>query len=336
MHANQSLKKFHTFKIDVYAKKIVIVSNIRVLIKTWNMCKKKSSFILLGEGSNTLFSKNYNGIVAINKISGIKILENREYWLINAKGGVKWHNLVTYTLKLGIYGLENLAFIPGTVGAAPIQNIGAYGLEFKDICDYVEILSLTSCNITKIQSKYCMFEYRNSIFKNTHDHNYIILSVGIKLKKKWSPNVIHLRLQQTNNKNITALEIFNFIKKIRNKKFPNLKNVGHAGSFFKNPIIKKSHAKKLLCKYKNVPNYPENNENVKISAGWLIEKCQLKGYRIGGAKVHDKQALILVNEYNCTSQNILILAKIIQKKVYEKFNIFLEKEINIIGKNNIL
>ncbi|XBC40800.1 MAG: UDP-N-acetylmuramate dehydrogenase [Buchnera aphidicola (Nurudea yanoniella)] len=336
IHANQSLKKFHTFKINTYAKKIIIIKNIHTLIKTWNMCQKKHSFIFLGEGSNTLFSKYYNGIVAINKISGITISENDKNWLINAKGGVKWHDLVVHTLKLGIYGLENLAFIPGTVGAAPIQNIGAYGVEFKDVCEYVEIFSLINFNKIKIQAKHCMFKYRNSIFKKIYCYNYIILSVGIKLKKIWIPNTNHLLFQKSRNKRITALKIFNYIKKIRREKLPNLKKIGNAGSFFKNPIIKKKYIEKLFYKYKNIPYYPEKNNFVKLSAGWLIEKCKLKGYSVGGAQVYKKQALILINRHNSTARDILTLAEIIQKKVKEKFNIFLEKEINIIGKNNVL
>ncbi|XBC38230.1 MAG: UDP-N-acetylmuramate dehydrogenase [Buchnera aphidicola (Floraphis choui)] len=332
----QSLKRFHTFKINEYAKKIIIIRNINTLIKIWKTCKKKEiSFLILGEGSNTLFSKYYNGIVAINKIKGIKITETRKNWLIYAKGGVKWHNLVTHTLNVGIYGLENLAFIPGTVGAAPIQNIGAYGLEFKDICDYIEIFSLTYRNVIKIKNKYCMFKYRDSIFKNANYYNYIILAVGIKLPKKWIPNVSYLSLQNLDRNNLTAYTIFNHIKRIRNEKFPNLNIIGHAGSFFKNPIINKNCAKKLLFKYKNLPNYPESNNNIKISAGWLIEQCQLKGYSIGGAQVCQNQALVLINKYKATAKDVLTLANIVQNKVKQKFNIFLELEIKIIENNNI-
>ncbi|XBC42337.1 MAG: UDP-N-acetylmuramate dehydrogenase [Buchnera aphidicola (Meitanaphis elongallis)] len=334
IYKNQSLKKFHTFNIDVCAKKIVIIKNINALTKTWKICKKKIPFLFLGKGSNTLFYKNYNGIVAINEIKGIKVVETKKKWLIHVKGGVEWQYLITYMLKIGIYGLENLACIPGTTGAAAIQNIGAYGLEFKDVCDYVEVLSLTSTKTIKIKAKHCMFKYRNSIFKNANYYNYVILSVGIKLPKKWSPNVTHLSLKKINYKNITAHEIFNYIKHIRTTKLPNPKIIGNAGSFFKNPIINENHAKQLLSKYKNLPYYPELNGNVKISGGWLIEQCQLKGHSIGGAQVYENQALILINKYNATTQDVLELAKIIQTRIKNTFNIFLELEAKIIKSNN--
>ncbi|XBC44415.1 MAG: UDP-N-acetylmuramate dehydrogenase [Buchnera aphidicola (Schlechtendalia peitan)] len=326
---NQSLKKYHTLKINVFAKKIIKIENISALIKAWKIYKKMS-FLFLGEGSNTLFSKYYNGVIAINKIMGIKTTETKENWLIYVKGGVKWHDLVVYTIKRGIYGLENLAFIPGTVGAAPIHNIGAYGIEFKNICNYVEIFSLIYKNTIKIKASHCMFKYRSSIFKNAHYYNYIVLGIGIKLPKKWSPNISHLSLKKLNPKNLTAYKIFNYIKKIRNNKLPNLKMLGNAGSFFKNPIIETKKAMELLSQYKNLPNYPENNEYIKISAGWLIEQCQLKGYSCGGAQVYPKQALILVNKNQATAQDILMLSSIIQNKVKNKFGVSLELEVKII------
>lgn len=280
-----------------------------------------------------MFSENYNGTVAINKMTGIQITETKKHWLIYVKGGVNWHNLVTYMLEIGIYGLENLAFIPGTVGAAPINNIGAYGLEFKDICHYVEIFSLELLNKIKIKAQNCIFKYRNSIFKNTNYYNYIVLAVGIKLPKKWNPNILHLSLQSLNKKTTTAHEIFNYIKEIRKSRLPDPKVIGNAGSFFKNPIVNKKYAKKLLSKYKNLHYYPENDKNIKISARWLIEKCQLKEYSIGGAQVYKKQALILINKNQATGKDVLILADVIQERVKKKFNIILEPEIKII-KNN--
>ncbi|ANF16865.1 UDP-N-acetylenolpyruvoylglucosamine reductase [Buchnera aphidicola (Schlechtendalia chinensis)] len=328
-YQNNSLKRFHTFKINAYAKKIIIIKSINDLIKARKKYKK-IPILFLGEGSNTLFSKYYNGIVAINKIKSITITETESNWLIYVKGGVKWHDLVIYTIKMGIYGLENLAFIPGTVGAAPIQNIGAYGIEFKNVCNYVEIFSLIHNNIIKIKNKNCMFKYRSSIFKNANYYNYIVLGVEIKLSKKWIPNISHPQLKNLELKNLTAHKILNHIQIIRKNKIPNLKSVGHSGSFFKNPIVNTKTAMKLLSKYKNLPCYPEDNEHVKISAGWLIEECQLKGYKIGGAQIYKKQALILINKNNATIKDVLKLTQIVQDRVKKKFNIFLELEVTII------
>ncbi|XBC38767.1 MAG: UDP-N-acetylmuramate dehydrogenase [Buchnera aphidicola (Melaphis rhois)] len=330
IYKDYSLKKFHTFNINEYAKKIVIIRNINDLIQVWKKCNNKIPFLFLGKGSNTLFYKYYNGVVGINKIVGIKITENQKSWLIYAKGGVKWHDLVIYTLKLGIYGLENLAFIPGTVGAAPIQNIGAYGIEFKDICDYVEIFSLIYFRSIKIKVEHCMFKYRSSIFKNANYYKYIILAVGIKIKKAWKPNISYLTLKNIKYENLTAKIILDHIKHNRKKKLPDPIKIGNAGSFFKNPIISQKKAKILLLKYKNLPNYPEKNGNIKISAGWLIEQCRLKGYSVGGAQVYNKQALVLINKYKATTKDVLVLSDLIQNKVKKKFNIILEKEVKII------
>ncbi|AAO26785.1 UDP-N-acetylenolpyruvoylglucosamine reductase [Buchnera aphidicola str. Bp (Baizongia pistaciae)] len=328
-----SLKKFHTFKINVFAKKIIIVKTIKTLIKTWKKCNQENlPFLLLGKGSNVLFTKNYNGFVVVNRISGITIHEQKDYWLLHVKGGTKWNNLVKYTIQKKIYGLENLALIPGTVGAAPIQNIGAYGVEFKDVCQYVDVLYLNNSKIVRINSNNCLFGYRDSIFKKKHNPNSIILSVGIKLPKTWKPKISHLELQKLSFKNITSHQIFHYICKLRKKKLPNPKKIGNAGSFFKNPIIKKNKAHKIICEYKDLPFYPEPHGMIKLSAGWLIEKCKLKNFSVGNAKIYHKQALILINKNNlATSKNIIKLAKIIISKVKKKFDITLELEVQIIN-----
>lgn len=237
---NQSLKDLNTFAIDVKAKKIIFVRTIKDLIKISKICKiSHVPYIILGEGSNILFLENYAGVVIFNRIKGINITEKNNFWLIHIFSGEKWHDLVKFTLNLGIFGLENLALIPGCIGSAAIQNIGAYGLEFKDFCEYVDILCLRKYTTTRINKNACKFSYRNSIFKNQYNHEYAIISVGIKIAKTWHPIILSSFKKYIKPINITAYNIFNAICNIRKKKLPDPKKIGNAGSFFKNPIITK-------------------------------------------------------------------------------------------------
>ena len=329
--SNQSLKDLNTFAMDVTAKKIVFVKTIQSLINISKICKSfRLPYIILGEGSNILFLENYTGVVIINRIKGIKIIEKKNSWLLYVFSGEKWHDLVKLTLNLGIFGLENLALIPGCIGSAAIQNIGAYGLEFKDICQYVDVLSFKNNTTTRIHKKSCKFSYRNSIFKNRYNYEYAVIGVGIKLSKKWNPIVFSSFKHYIKPVNMTAYNIFDIICKIRTKKLPNPKKIGNAGSFFKNPIITKEKAQKLKNLYK-IPNYSEKNNLVKISGGCLIENYQFKHLQIGGASIHKTQKLILINKNNASPQDIIKLAKIIRTCILKKFNILLEPEIDFIG-----
>ncbi|QCI23618.1 UDP-N-acetylmuramate dehydrogenase [Buchnera aphidicola (Macrosiphoniella sanborni)] len=329
---NQSLKNLNTFAIDVKAKQIVFVKTINNLIKISKKCKLYNiPYIILGEASNILFLKNYIGVVIFNRIKGIQITEQKNSWLIHVFSGEKWHNLVKLTLNLGIFGLENLALIPGRIGSAAIQNIGAYGLEFKDICEYVEILSLKNYKTIKIQKKFCQFSYRNSIFKSKYNHKYAVIKVGIKISKNWKPIIFSSLNNYIKKKNITAYQIFNIICQIRKNKLPDPKKTGNAGSFFKNPIVTKKKSQQLLSLYKNIPNCPQKNGLVKISAGWLIENYQFHNIQIGDASIYQKQKLILINKKNATSQDIITLARIIHSCILKKFHISLEPEIDFIG-----
>ncbi|ADP65871.1 UDP-N-acetylenolpyruvoylglucosamine reductase [Buchnera aphidicola str. TLW03 (Acyrthosiphon pisum)] len=329
--SSQSLKDLNTFAIDVTAKKIIFVKTIQSLIDISKICQLSNiPYIILGEGSNVLFLENYVGVVIINRIKGIKIVEKKNFWLLHVFSGEKWHNLVKLTLNLGILGLENLALIPGCIGSAAIQNIGAYGLEFKDVCQYVDILSLRDNTIKRIYKNSCKFSYRNSIFKDQYKNEHAVIRVGMKLSKKWRPIVFSSLENYITLINITAYKIFNIICKIRKKKLPDPKKIGNAGSFFKNPLIKKKKAQKLINLYK-VPNYPQKNGLVKISAAWLIENYKFKHLQIGDAAIHKKQKLILINKKNATAQEIIKLAKIIHKCILKKFNILLEPEVDLIG-----
>lgn len=329
---NLSLKHLNTFSIDITAKKIVFVTTIQQLIEISKKCKLYNiPYIILGEASNVLFLQNYTGVVIFNRIKGIKIIEQHDSWLLHVSSGEKWHNLVKLTLNLGIFGLENLALIPGYIGSAAIQNIGAYGLEFQDVCQYVEMLSLKNCTKIRIYKKFCRFSYRNSIFKYKYENEYAIIKVGIKILKNWKPIILSSMQHYIQKTNVNAYQIFNIICKIRKNKLPNPKKTGNAGSFFKNPIVTQKKLKKLISSYKNIPYFPQKNGLVKIPAGWLIDNYKFNNINIGDASIYQKQKLILINKKNATPQDIIQLAQIIHSCILNKFHISLEPEIDFIG-----
>lgn len=328
------LKSYHTLAINnVSAKKIVVIKNIKELISIWTYCKKiNSPFLILGEGSNTVFLENYIGIIIINRIKGIIITQNKKYWLIHVQSGEKWHNLVKYTLKHRFFGLENLALIPGCLGSAVIQNIGAFGLEIKDVCNYVDILSFYNFKITRKNVQSCRFQYRNSIFKKQIEKKIAIISVGLKLKKKWKPLVSYGTLKKLSTNNLSAFKIFQTICILRKKTLPNPKILGNSGSFFKNPIVNIKNFKKIQFSYRKIPHFSYNKKMVKLSAGWLIEQCGLNQFKIGGANIYKKKPLIIINENNATSNDIFKLAKKIYTIVKKKFNIHIQPEVQLITK----
>lgn len=334
-----SLKNFHTFKIDVKAKKIVIAKKINDIINAWYLSKiEKISFIILGKGSNVLFINNYNGIVVINKLKGINLYADNDFWYLHVCSGEKWHSLVLFTLKYGIFGLENLALIPGTVGSASIQNIGAYGVSFNDFCNYVDVLNCANKKIIRFNNKDCKFDYRYSKLQNCYKKGLIVISVGIRLKKKWQPSISYKDFKTFNSKNLHPKKIFNFICETRNKKIPNPKFIGNAGSFFKNPIINIYKAKKIIKYFPNLNLFYDKQYSykTKLFAGQLIEECNLKGYNIGGAFVYEKHALIIINKKNATWKDIILLFKHIKLCVKKKFNICLEPEVKFISSKNKL
>ncbi|QFQ32790.1 UDP-N-acetylmuramate dehydrogenase [Buchnera aphidicola (Aphis fabae)] len=336
MHKNQiyqkSLKDLNTFSINVTAKKIIFIRTIKSLIDICKKCDLSNiPYIILGEGSNVLFLENYKGIVIINRIKGITIKEKKNFWLLHVLSGEKWNDLVKYTLRMGFFGLENLALIPGCLGSAAIQNIGAYGLELKNVCQYVDIISLKNSKIIRIEKDLCKFSYRNSIFKHKYTEGYAVLAVGIKILKKWNPIVFKSFFKNINITKINPYKIYNSICRIRKKKLPNINKLGNAGSFFKNPIISKKNAKKILSLYMNIPYYFQIDGSIKISAAWLIEKYDFNNIKIGDAAIYQKQKLILINQKEAKPKEILKLAKIIQESILKKFKIWLEPEIDFIN-----
>ncbi|WWO99521.1 MAG: UDP-N-acetylmuramate dehydrogenase [Candidatus Dasytiphilus stammeri] len=324
----QKLKPFNTFNIDVNAFQICIVNTIAHFIQVWNKSQEENlPIICIGQGSNILFLEDYIGTVMINRLKGIKIIEKSNTWHLHVASGEDWHLLVEHTLKMGLFGLENLAFIPGSVGSAAVQNIGAYGVEFKDFCEYVDLLNFKEKKIIRISASECGFKYRESIFQHDYNKNYVIIGVGILIKKKWYPKKKFLRCFNPMTI-ITAQYIFDKISYIRRKKLPNPILFGNAGSFFKNPIINLEQAAKLIANYPEIKFYPQSTTKIKISAGWLINQCNMKKDKKGGAGIYKKNPLVLINEGNASGWDIAMLAYKIRQHVAKKFDILLEPEVD--------
>ncbi len=292
-------------------------------------------FLILGGGSNVLFTKDFNGLVIKLSLKGIELTEvDQNEVIVSAQAGEVWHDLVLFSINKGLGGLENMSLIPGSVGAAPMQNIGAYGVEIKDVFYNLRALNLTTGEIENFTREACEFGYRFSAFKGEKKGKYVILSVSLKLNKKavlnTSYGAIKEKLNELKVEHPTIKDVSNAVISIRKSKLPDPKEIGNAGSFFKNPIVDKSVLEKIEKKYKGCPYYSIDENNVKLPAGYLIEKAGWKGKRYGDAGVHKNQALVLVNYGNATGQEVLELSEKIQESIRENFGIELEREVNII------
>jgi len=333
---NISLKSFNTFNIDVKAKYFVEVndlSELKELLDDKNYISEKR--LIIGGGSNILFTKDFDGIVIkLNNSEIEKFNETDEEIFIKVDAGVEWDSFVKFCVDNGLRGVENLSLIPGNVGAVPIQNIGAYGVEVKDIIESVNIVLLSDLGEKTYSNNECNFGYRNSIFKNELKDKFVITYVLFKLSKSNSINLDYSPLKNyfygKNESKITIEEVREAVIQIRTGKLPDPKIIGNAGSFFKNPIISKNQFDDLANIYKDLKGFPESNSDIKISAGWLIEKCGLKGKRIGDVGVHEKQALVIVNYGDTSGNKILEFSKMIQKEVKNRFEIDLINEVNIL------
>jgi UDP-N-acetylmuramate dehydrogenase len=264
-------------------------------------------------------------------IAGQEILSSdQNATVIAVGGGVNWHEFVAWTLENNLPGLENLALIPGTVGAAPIQNIGAYGVELADYIDRIEAFDVEKLAFVTLSKEACQFAYRDSYFKQNPER-YIVTKVAFKIPKTWVPRLTYADLakQFSDNPSVSALEIFHAVCNIRNSKLPNPNVIGNAGSFFQNPMVDTAQYETLLAQHPNLVSYPDATGTRKLAAGWLIDQCGLKGYRQGPAGVYEKQALVLVNHGGATASDILELANTIQGKVKERFGVELQIEPNI-------
>jgi len=330
---NISLKPFNTFGIDAKAIFFVEVSSPKELEEVLN--QNQSSLLILGGGSNILLTEDFKGLVVKNNITGIELIEESDSEVILKVGsGENWHQFVMYCIDHNFCGIENLSLIPGSVGASPMQNIGAYGVEVKDVIAEVEAFDLRDYSTRIFNNKECEFDYRSSIFKTVEKGNYFITSVTFRLKKQPNLNTsygaIEDELNRMNISNPSVKDVSNAVVNIRQSKLPDPAVIGNSGSFFKNPIITSEEFNSLVIKFEKVPNYKQENGTYKIAAGWLIEQCGWKGKRMRDYGVHDKQALVLVNHGKATGDEIFRLSEDIISSVKEKFNITLEREVNII------
>ncbi|EJD6673487.1 TPA: UDP-N-acetylmuramate dehydrogenase [Providencia rettgeri] len=334
MNPTSELKPFNSFGIDAKALSVFIVENKQSLHQQWLKAKSDNlPVLLLGGGSNVLFVEDFDGIVIINQLKGIEIAECGDYWHVHVQAGENWHQLLETLLQKGVYGAENLALIPGCAGSAPIQNIGAYGVELKDICDYVDILSLETNQETRITASECQFGYRDSIFKHKYQYGYAIVSIGLKFAKMWEPKLTYGDLAQFNPETVTPKQVFDAVCQTRRNKLPDPKITGNAGSFFKNPVVSAEQAAKIKQQNPSCPQYIQDDGSVKLAAGWLIDQCGLKGHEIGGAAVHTQQALVLINKHQATGMDVVNLAKYVSQSVAKRFGIILEPEVRFIGRH---
>ncbi|RED48288.1 UDP-N-acetylmuramate dehydrogenase [Seonamhaeicola aphaedonensis] len=337
MHIKQniSLKPYNTFGIDVNAKFFVSVSSIDELKQVLAL-QDFPNKLILGGGSNMLLTKDFNGLVLHINLKGIKIIsETSQYVIVKANAGENWHKFVLWCLDNNFGGIENLSFIPGNVGTAPIQNIGAYGVELKDTFVSCEAMNLQDQSIKTFTKSDCNFGYRSSIFKTEAKEKYVITSVDFRLTKQnhtlnTNYGAITSELHNMGVKHPTIKDVSNAIIAIRERKLPNPKEIGNSGSFFKNPVISKELYATLQENFCDIPSYPVSEKEVKVPAGWLIEKAGFKGKRFDDYGVHKNQALVLVNYGNAKGEDILKFSKLIQKTIKRLFNITIEAEVNIL------
>jgi len=334
---NYSLKNHNTFGIAVKAKYFSTfdsVLELKEILKT--SLHQEEKFFILGSGSNILLTQDFDGFILHNKIEGICILEDNENnILVEVGGGVIWHDFVMWSVSQELSGVENLALIPGTVGASPIQNIGAYGMEVKDSITKVHTLEIKNKEVKIFSNKDCEFSYRNSTFKKEEEEvkKFIITKVEFKLSKqplnKTTYGAIEDELKHLNLEARPAT-IAEAVINIRSRKLPDPKVLGNSGSFFKNPIIETTEFEALKKEFPNMVGYTISSSQTKIAAGWLIDNAGLKGYRKADAGVHKNQALVLVNYGNASGTEIINLAKEIQQKVKEKYGISIKPEVSIL------
>ncbi|MCM5527306.1 UDP-N-acetylmuramate dehydrogenase [Parasegetibacter sp. NRK P23] len=333
---NFPLRPFNTFGIAVNAR---YFARFRSLDELGELLERRvqgltKPLLLLGGGSNILFTKDPDAWVLKNDIPGIEIVrEAGDEVFVRAGAGENWHNFVLFCIENGLGGIENLSLIPGQVGAAPMQNIGAYGVEIKDVFHELEAFHLSEKKSVVLGLKDCAFGYRESVFKTVFKNQFCITNVTFRLTRKHAFNIsygaIAQELEAMGVQDLSIRAVSNAVIRIRSSKLPDPKQIGNAGSFFKNPVVDQQQFDALKVLYPAIPAYPAGAGQVKLAAGWLIEQCGWKGYRKGDAGCHEKQALVLVNYGNATGEEVYELSSEILKSVQEKFGVTLEREVNI-------
>lgn len=331
------LKKLNTFGVDAKARYFVDITDsnqLRELVSDKRF--GKLPVFILGGGSNVLFTRDFQGFIIKIDIKDIEVVSDGDDIYVESGGGVIWHDLVKYCVEHNFGGIENLSLIPGTVGAAPIQNIGAYGVELKNVFHSLKAIHLKTGEQRIFDRKECQFGYRNSIFKNELKGQYAVITVTLKLSKQWKPELSYGSLKKTiqemgyTPESVTIKAISEAVIKIRRSKLPDPSVIGNAGSFFKNPVVQIERYKKLQNQFRNIPGYPVGNDLVKVPAGWLIEQCGWKGKKIGNTGTYKNQALVIINNGRASGKEIYDFSEQIINSVKEKFHIQLEREVNVI------
>lgn len=334
---NVSLKPFNTFGINCEAKELVEIADeanmASVLVNEYKLGKTP---LILGGGSNVLFTKDVAELVVVNRLKGIKkIKEDADHVWVKAGAGEVWHEFVLWCISQNLAGVENMSLIPGSVGAAPMQNIGAYGVELKSVFESLEAIERSTGNLHTFDNATCEFGYRSSIFKTHAKNQFVITSVTFKLNKRpifnTSYGAIEQELSSSGIKELSIKVISDAVIRIRESKLPNPTEIGNAGSFFKNPVIETKLFEEIKKIYPTIPGYPASDGYTKVAAGWLIDQAGWKGKTIGSYGVHKKQALVLVNYGGASGKEIYSLSGKILSDIRQKFGIELEREVNIIS-----
>ena len=327
-----SLRPLNTFGLPAQAKALVRIDDdaaVRRLLAHPQLGRGPK--LVLGGGSNMVFTKDVEGAVLKVEVRGLRLVEARpDAWIVEAGAGESWHELVRWTLEQGWPGLENLALIPGTVGAAPVQNIGAYGVELKDRFESLDAVDLVTGRSVTLGPSICAFGYRDSVFKHALAGRSVITRVRFRLPRPWQPVIGYLDLErkvhETGIREPSPRQIFDWICAIRRAKLPDPKQIGNAGSFFKNPVVTPEQCRDIIGRDPEIVHYPMPDGSVKLAAGWLIDACGWKGKSMGQAGVYEKQALVLVNRGHAIGSEVMLLARAIQESVYGRFGIRLEPE----------
>ncbi len=336
VESSVDLKPFNTFGLEVSSEHLVRIPDLSVAREALRFAQdKKLPHMILGGGSNVLFKSPYQGVILKNELLERTILkEDEQHVWIRLGAGENWHQCVLWAIEHQWGGIENLSLIPGTVGAAPMQNIGAYGVELEQVFESLEAVEIATGQLHTFDRNQCDFGYRTSVFKTHLKDKFLISSVVLRLDKEHKFNVsygaVEETLQQMQVQDLSIKAISQAVVKIRSSKLPDPQHIGNAGSFFKNPVISLHQFQELQVKHPEIPGYPVSDSEIKVPAGWLIEKCGWKGKRRGAIGVHDKQALVLVNFGSGKGSDIHQLALDIKASVQEQFNITIDPEVNII------
>lgn len=333
---NKSLKNYNTFGIEATARYFLELNTKEEIFEFIQSAKFKNiAQLILGGGSNLLFTKDFDGIVLKNNLKGIELIEETdEHIFVKSAAGEIWHNFVSYCIQHNYAGIENLSLIPGCVGASPMQNIGAYGVEIKDVFHSLEAIQLSDASIHNFSKNDCEFGYRESVFKRKLKNQFLISAVTFRLNKiphyNTSYGAIEKEMEQMQVKEVSIAAISAAVCNIRRSKLPNPSEIGNAGSFFKNPVITTAQFDQLKQAFPDIVGYRNSDTETKLAAGWLIEQCGWKGFRKGDAGVHKNQALVLVNYKDATGSQIYDLSQEVMDSVQAKFGVVLEREVNII------